>query len=83
MTSNLEKRVLEHSSSKFENSYTSTRRPVELVWSELFQDYEKAAFLEKKIKGWSRKKKQALMNGDFDDLPSLSRNRRNRESNTN
>jgi putative endonuclease len=45
--------------------YTSSRRPVELVWLEEFADINQAIDIERQVKGWSRKKKEALMRGDF------------------
>jgi predicted GIY-YIG superfamily endonuclease len=56
-------------------SYTSTRLPVELVWSEQFlDDPEQAILWEKRIKGWSRRKKQALIDGNWDNLILFSKN---------
>jgi len=52
--------------------YTSTRRPVKLVYSQEFHDVKEAIANERKIKGWSRKKKEALINGDYNSLHSLS-----------
>ena len=66
--------MLEHESGTSRNSYTSTRLPVILVWREMFQDPEQAIAWEKRIKKWSRKKKIALINDDFDSLPNLSMN---------
>jgi len=42
-----------------------------------FEEYERidfAFYREKQVQGWSRKKKEALINGDFDKLPQLSKN---------
>jgi predicted GIY-YIG superfamily endonuclease len=44
--------------------YTAIRRPVELVWSECCGDVTMARSREKEIKGWSRKKKLQLVNGE-------------------
>jgi len=55
--------------------YTSARLPVELVWCEAFQFITDAIAAERRIKGWSRAKKEAMMRGDWDELPSLSRRR--------
>ena len=52
--------------------YTSARRPVKLVWLAEFPDIFQAMEVEKQIKGWSRKKKEALIKGDFDLLHELA-----------
>jgi len=46
-----------------------------LAYSEHFLQIEYAIKREKQIKGWSRVKKEALINGDFHKLPQLSKNR--------
>ena len=68
----LEARVAEHEAGTF-GGYTSTRRPVALVYSEWFQRITDAIAAERQIKGWSRAKKEALIRGDFDALPKLSK----------
>lgn len=55
--------------------YTSARLPVALVWCEAFQFITDAIAVERQIKGWSRAKKEAMMRGEWDKLPSLSRRR--------
>ena len=63
----LEKRVTDHQSGIIKG-YTSVRRPVELMWSEAFATRGEALACEMQIKGWSRKKKEALIAGDWDRL---------------
>ena len=63
----LEARVHEHNGGALAG-YTATRRPVELVWHETFQRAEDAIAMERRIKGWSRRKKIALIEGDWDGL---------------
>jgi tRNA/rRNA methyltransferase len=46
--------------------YTSSRLPVELVWSQDFTTRDEALAAERQIKGWSRAKKEALIAGDWD-----------------
>ena len=70
-TSNLEQRIQQHNFKKYDN-YTSTRLPVELVYSQQFSNINNAIATEGQIKGWSRSKKEALINGDFDLLHSLA-----------
>ena len=70
----LEIRVAQHQSGHF-GGYTSTRRPVALVHSDYFENIVDAIAAERQVKGWSRAKKEALMAGRFDLLPSLSQRR--------
>src|SRR6056297_2421835 len=79
ITNNIEKRILEHNHSPNKTSYTYSRRPVKIVYQEIFQNPNDAINWEKRIKGWSRKKKEALINGDFEELKRLS----NKKNNTN
>ncbi len=60
----VQRRVDEHNAGTYP-SYTATRRPVELVWSQHFQSITDAIAAERQIKGWSRRKKEALIAGDF------------------
>jgi putative endonuclease len=62
ITNDLERRVIEHNSAFNKNSYTSKRMPVDLVFHETFNDVLQAIYFEKKIKGWTRAKKEALIN---------------------
>jgi len=70
-TSNLEKRFNEHQTGVYKG-YTFIRRPVKLVYSQKFYDVKEAIEAERKIKAWSRKKKEALINGDFELLHDLA-----------
>jgi len=79
VTNNLEKRFAEHQSG-FIKGYTSTRLPIKLVYSVSINDINEAIRFEKQIKGWSRKKKEALMRGDFDDLVQLSKSKTKNKS---
>ena len=74
-TDNLEKRIGEHRSGAF-GGYTSTRLPVELVFSQDFSSREEALASERQIKGWSRKKKEAMMRGDWDEVSRLAKGTR-------
>jgi putative endonuclease len=55
--------------------YTSTRRPVQLVHSEYFDRIVDAIAAERKVKGWSRAKKEALIANNFERLRELSQRR--------
>ena len=72
ITNNTEIRIAQHNSGEDPNCYTFKRRPVELMYVEAFQNYEMAIACEKQIKGWSRKKKEALIAGNFDRLKELA-----------
>ena len=70
----LDRRISEHNAGEFQG-YTATRRPVTLVWAEQFDRIDDAFFLERRIKGWSRAKKEALVRGDWNALMVLSKRR--------
>lgn len=72
LTNNLERRINEHNFGVNDNSYTSSRRPVNLIFHQEFMQFQQAEKFEKTIKKWSRKKKLALVSGDFDLLKLLS-----------
>ncbi|WP_086478377.1 GIY-YIG nuclease family protein [Arenibacter amylolyticus] len=73
ITSNLSKRLLEHRSGAHIDSYTYSRRPLSLVYYAEFTDVNLAIETEKQIKNWSRAKKQALIDNEFDKLPNLAK----------
>ncbi|PQB04171.1 GIY-YIG nuclease family protein [Aureitalea marina] len=73
VTSNLEKRLLSHTNGSYPESYTHTRRPVELVFYAEFTDINLAIEKEKQIKKWSRSKKEALIEEDFNKLRVLAK----------
>jgi len=75
VTNNLEKRLIVHERGINPNSYTYKRRPVNLVDREIFNDPMAAIRFEKRIKKWSQKKKKALIAGDWDLLPELSKSK--------
>lgn len=74
VTNNLEKRLAEHQSGAI-HGYASARLPVSLIYSECFHDINDAIRFERQVKGWSRKKKEALVRGDFDALIALSKSK--------
>jgi putative endonuclease len=73
VTSNLEKRVFQHNSAYYPDCYTASRRPLNLVFYAEFTDINLAIEKEKQIKKWSKLKKEALINGDYDSLPNLAK----------
>jgi predicted GIY-YIG superfamily endonuclease len=70
-TDNLEKRIVEHQTGEIEG-YTSTRLPVTLVFADEFPTREEALTREWQIKGWGRKKKEAMMRGDWAEVSRLA-----------
>jgi putative endonuclease len=70
----LNRRIAEHQTGVFPG-YTRTRRPVELVWSEHFNRIIDAIAVERKLKGWTRAKKEALIRGDWSRVRHLSKRR--------
>ena len=70
-TDNLEERIAKHQMGEIEG-YTSTRRPVKLLFSEEFSTRAGALAVERRIKGWSRKKKEALIRGDWSEVSRLA-----------
>jgi putative endonuclease len=68
------KRIMEHETGAYKG-YTSRRRPVRLVWSEHFDRITDAIAVERKIKGWSRAKKEALIRGDWTEIKLLAKRR--------
>lgn len=71
-TDNLEQRISEHQAGSYPG-YTSNRLPVKLAWSQECAAREEALSAEMQIKGWSRKKKEAMMRGDWKDVALLAK----------
>ncbi len=63
-TDDLERRIAEHGSGMIQG-YTSRRLPVTFLWAQDFQTRDDAFAVERKLKGWSRAKKEAMMAGDW------------------
>ncbi|MCZ4762114.1 GIY-YIG nuclease family protein [Legionella pneumophila] len=72
-TDNLEKRLTQHQDKMIPGCYTSTRLPIQLKFSQEFMSREEALSAERQIKGWSRRKKEALINGDWQALSDYSK----------
>jgi putative endonuclease len=75
-TDNLEKRIGDHQAGEIPG-YTLTRRPVKLVFEEAFETREEALGAELQIKGWSRRKKEAMIRGDWKEVQRLAWGTRN------
>ncbi len=72
VTNNVELRGNQHNEGADHQAYTFSRRPVELVYSEVFKEIVQAIAWEKQVKRWSRAKKQALIEGKWDVLHLLA-----------
>ena len=79
VTNNADKRLEQHNLGVEKKSYTYTRRPVKIVFCEMFNSPIQAIAFEKQIKGWSRKKKKAIIEGNWHLLPELSKNKQNED----
>ena len=79
-TNNLGFRFIQHQNGEGAN-YTRDRRPLKLVYSEMFRTVARAFYREKQVQGWSKKKKIALINGELEELVRFSK-RKSRQSGT-
>ncbi|SHM16516.1 GIY-YIG nuclease family protein [Flavobacterium chilense] len=71
-TNDITRRINEHNFGLNKESYTYDKRPLELVFCTEFNDVNQAILFEKQIKGWSRKKKEVIINDKWEDLKKLS-----------
>ena len=71
-TDDLEKRWGEHRA-RVSDGYTAKRHPLQLVWCSEFGDRIEAFEAERRIKGWSKAKKEALIRGDWAAIQRLAR----------
>jgi predicted GIY-YIG superfamily endonuclease len=63
-TDNLDYRFAQHQAGGY-CDFTSRRRPVQLMWSQEFGTRIEALETERRIKSWSRAKKEALIRSDW------------------
>ena len=73
-TDKFEIRVAQHNAGECPG-YTASRLPVELAWSQEFNSREEALSAERQIKGWSRKKKEAMIRGDWAEVSRLAQSK--------
>lgn len=71
-TDDLERRVAQHEHSAFPG-FTRDYAPVRLIWSEEFATRIEALEAERRLKGWSRAKKLALVRGDWAEISALAK----------
>ncbi len=79
VTNNIRERFTQHQQGIDPHCYTYERRPLKLVWAYEFDDIKDAIRCEKQLKGWSRKKKEALIRGDWKGIHTGELNGANRE----
>lgn len=72
-TDNIEARISQHEQRLYPRCYTATRLPVKVVFVQETSSRAEALEAERQIKNWSRSKKQALIDGDFDLLKQLAK----------
>ena len=71
-TDDLGKRLETHNSGELDG-YTKNRRPLTLVFLQEFPSRDEAFAVERQIKGWTRRKKEAIIRDRWDLLPNLAR----------
>jgi putative endonuclease len=71
-TDNLEKRIAQHHAGEL-HGYTHTRRPLTVAFTQDFPTRIEALAMEQQIKGWTRAKKQALIDGNWQQLSQLAK----------
>ncbi len=69
----VDERVSEHALGLDDGCYTFRRRPVTLVHAEHYSRIVDAVAAERRIKGWSRAKKEAYIRGDYAALVALAK----------
>ena len=72
-TDNIENRLIQHHYKMYPTCFSSTKLPVPLVFSQEFATRAEALAAERQIKGWSRKKKEALIKDDWETLSTCSK----------
>lgn len=74
MTNDLERRLNQHQSGYRKDNYTVTRLPIKLKWFLQCTNPSEAINIEKQIKGWSHRKKRALIDKNWENLVVFSKN---------
>jgi predicted GIY-YIG superfamily endonuclease len=77
-TTDIDARIAAHRAGSFEG-YTATRLPIEVRYVAEFQTVHEAIDWERKLKRWTPAKKEAVMDGRWEQLPSLALSRWRRE----
>lgn len=77
-TDDLDRRLTQHNQSQY-SAYTARRKPLKLAHVEEFASREEALVMERKLKGWSRAKKDAYMAGDWRRVSRLAKGKHRHE----
>lgn len=80
VTNNLDRRLYEHNEGIDPRCFTYSRRPVLLRYWLRFTDIKQAIAWEKQIKGWGRKKKEALFKENWKEIKVLAKNKQSQSS---
>src|SRR5215208_1641764 len=75
VTNNLDRRLKEHNNGLNAKCFTYNRLPVTLRYEEHFTNINQAIAWEKQVKGWSRKKKEALFRRDVEEVKRLAKSK--------
>ena len=75
-TTDLARRMSEYDAGVDTKAYTYSCRPVKLTWSEEFSTRDEAFLCERQIKGWSRRKKAALIRNDWEEIQRIVREKK-------
>ncbi|MDD2696125.1 MAG: GIY-YIG nuclease family protein [Anaerolineales bacterium] len=81
-TSDLSRRLSTHEAGADPLAYTYPRRPVKLKWAQEFHSKDDALRLERQIKGWSKAKKEALINNDYQKIHDIVKEERRKRAST-
>jgi predicted GIY-YIG superfamily endonuclease len=73
-TEDLEARIAQHRAGQV-RGFASDHLPIELVWCQDFATRYEALQAERRIKGWSRAKKMALIRGDWRAISQLAKSK--------
>ena len=74
-TDNLDRRIAQHETGALPG-FSRDHLPVKLVWSDKFPTRYEAQQAERRLKGWRREKKLALIRGDWQRISMLSQRKK-------
>lgn len=73
VTNDMDRRLGKHETGYNKDCFTFSRRPLKLVFTHQFKYIDQAIAFEKRLKKWSRKKKEAIIEDRWNDLILLSK----------
>jgi putative endonuclease len=79
VTNDLDRRLAEHNEGINPTAFTFKRRPVILRYWLRFTDINQAIDWEKQLKGWGRKKKEALFKEDWEEIKRLAKSKSSKD----